>query len=285
MEGKAAPKKVWKKILYETQDFPDNYTDTTFLYELKKNVNLRRLKFADAFSGARLLSREISVVVIVGDVFVALHDRLADPLALLLSFSLFTLVGYIIYISKYKSRALFQDFILVNTYVIFVTLMSPILKTLTETISTDTIYLTSVLMMLAHLMFYDYDSFSNSVSKALSFNSALFGSLCLASRLCTSFDVFVLLTVAVSCFALLPPLMTAFGRSNVVALFFDLVALGGLWFVSQTICLVYLAGLLILNFAVPYLIVRWQKYKENISGPWDEAKPSIGSMKSGKKEN
>jgi len=276
----AAPKKVWKKILYETQDFPDNYTDTTFLYELKKNVNLRRLKFKDAFSGAGLLSREISVVVVVGEVFVALHDCLMDPLALLLWFSFFTLVGYVIYITKYQRRSVSQDFILVATYVIFVTLMSPILKTLTETISTDTIYLTTVLMMLTHLMFYDYDSFSTTVSKALSFNSALFGSLCLASRLRTSFDVFVLLTVAVSCFALLPPLMSAFGRSKAVAMCFDVVALSGLWFVSQPACVLFFFGLITLNLAIPYLIVRWQKYKENITGPWDEAKPSIGSLKS-----
>lgn len=279
MEEKQQVKKEWKKILYENQGFPDNYTDTTFLYELKKNVNLRRLQFKDAVSGAGLLSREISVVVVVGEVFVALHDSLMDPVVLLMCFALFTLFGYIIYIAKYQRRSIVQDFLLVITYVVFVTLMSPILKTLTETISTDTIYLTSVFMMLAHLMFYDYDSFSTSVSKALSFNSALFGSLCLASRLSTSFDVFVLLTVAVSSFALLPPLIAAFGRSNTVALAFDLVALTGLWFVSQPFCVVFLFGLFTLNLAVPYLIVRWQKYKENISGPWDEAKPSIGKLK------
>lgn len=279
MEEKQQVRKEWKKILYENQGFPDNYTDTTFLYELKKNVNLRRLKFKDAVSGAGLLSREISVVVVVGEVFVALHYSLMDPVVLLLCFTLFTLFGYVIYITRYQRRSITHDLLLVITYVVFVTLMSPILKTLTETISTDTIYLTSVCMMLAHLMFYDYDSFSTSVSKALSFNSALFGSLCLASRLSLSFDVFVLLTVAVSCFALLPPLMAAFGRSNMVALSFDSVALAGLWFVSQTFCVFFFIGLFTLNLAVPYLIVRWQKYKENISGPWDEAKPSIGRLK------
>ncbi|CAB3365518.1 Hypothetical predicted protein [Cloeon dipterum] len=269
---------LWRKVLYENQGFPDNYTDTTFLYELKKNVNLRILKFSDAVSGARLLSREISVVALVGEVFVALHDHLTDPLLLLLCCSFLTLVGYVIYVTKYKYRSIFLDVVLVCSYIVIVTLMSPILKTLTKTISTDTIYLTSVLMMLGHLMFYDYDSFSTTVSKALSFNSALFGSLCLASRLNSDFDVFVLLTVAVSCFALLPPLMTEFGRSNTVASFFDLTALTGTYFISQTAFLFYLAELLTLNLSIPYLIVRWQKYKENISGPWDEAKPSIGRV-------
>ncbi|XP_059471571.1 phosphatidylinositol N-acetylglucosaminyltransferase subunit C [Neocloeon triangulifer] len=276
---------TWRRVLYENQGLPDNYTDTTFLYELKKNVNLRILNFSDAVSGARLLSREISVVVIVGEVFIVLQDHLTDPLILLLFVSFFTLVGYIMYVAKYKTRSIFQDFVLALTYIFIVTLVSPILKTLTETISTDTIYVTSVLMMLAHLMFYDYDSFSTTVSKALSFNSALFGSLCLASRLSSSFDVFVLLTVAVSCFALLPPLMSEFGRSNAVATFFDLVALTGLFYLSITAFVLYTVGLFILNIAIPYLIVRWQKYKENISGPWDEAKPSIGKVNKPKPAN
>ena len=32
-------KKPWKKILYEEQDYPDNYVDESFLDELKKNGN------------------------------------------------------------------------------------------------------------------------------------------------------------------------------------------------------------------------------------------------------
>ena len=35
------PKKLWRKILYEEQDYPDNYVDKTqFLNGLKKNCKL-----------------------------------------------------------------------------------------------------------------------------------------------------------------------------------------------------------------------------------------------------
>ena len=30
-------KKSWRKILYERQDYPDNYVDASFLEEMKKN--------------------------------------------------------------------------------------------------------------------------------------------------------------------------------------------------------------------------------------------------------
>ena len=35
-------KKPWKKILYEEQDYPDNYVDGSFLDELRKNGNIQK---------------------------------------------------------------------------------------------------------------------------------------------------------------------------------------------------------------------------------------------------
>ena len=34
-------KKKWKKILYEDQGYPTNYTDETFLESMKKNGNIK----------------------------------------------------------------------------------------------------------------------------------------------------------------------------------------------------------------------------------------------------
>jgi hypothetical protein len=41
-------------------------------------------------------------------------------------------------------------------FLLFGSMVSPVVFTLTKTISTDTIYAMSTLMMLTHLMFYDY---------------------------------------------------------------------------------------------------------------------------------
>jgi len=37
IDDKMAARKRWRKILYEDQGVPDNYVDSTFLEELKKN--------------------------------------------------------------------------------------------------------------------------------------------------------------------------------------------------------------------------------------------------------
>lgn len=38
-------KKPWKKNLYENQDYEDNYTDASFLQDLKKNYNLEKYSY------------------------------------------------------------------------------------------------------------------------------------------------------------------------------------------------------------------------------------------------
>ena len=37
-------KKPWKKILYEEQEYPDNYVDESFLDELRKNGSYWRMQ-------------------------------------------------------------------------------------------------------------------------------------------------------------------------------------------------------------------------------------------------
>ena len=42
----AEGKRQWRKILYEDQGYPDNYTDKSFLHEMKKNC-MCNLSFVD----------------------------------------------------------------------------------------------------------------------------------------------------------------------------------------------------------------------------------------------
>ncbi|KAE8748775.1 hypothetical protein FOCC_FOCC004578 [Frankliniella occidentalis] len=34
------PKQKWRKILYGNREYPDNYTDSSFLQEMRKNVHI-----------------------------------------------------------------------------------------------------------------------------------------------------------------------------------------------------------------------------------------------------
>ena len=96
---------------------------------------------------------------------------------------------------------------------------SPILNSLTESISSDTIYAGSSFMLFLNLIFHDYDSPDTPmVSKTLSFNAALFASVCLASRFTTSsFHTFSMITIAFILFALWPEFRKALQVSSHIA--------------------------------------------------------------------
>uniref|UniRef100_A0A1A9VIS0 Uncharacterized protein n=2 Tax=Glossina TaxID=44049 RepID=A0A1A9VIS0_GLOAU len=111
-------RKPWRKNLYENSDYEDNYTDPSFLKDLKTNLHVRFFTLGEAIQ---------------------------------------------------------------------------VLHTLTYAISTDTIFSMTFFVMVLNLVFCDYGLSVAMVSKAISLNAAIFGSICLASRLPTSYHAFVLL--------------------------------------------------------------------------------------------
>lgn len=151
---------------------------------------------------------------------------------------------------------------------------SPVLKTLTESVSTDTVYAMSALMLLAHLVSFPYAQ--PSPPGSLSLNAALFASVCLASRLPGALHTFAMLSCALLVFALWPCLLQTL-RENAPGHFTGVcmgVCIGGIVGLgSQT-----LGGAVLLTLALasvtllcPFLLVRLQRHKDNIHGPWDEA--------------
>ncbi|KAH9397954.1 hypothetical protein TYRP_019327 [Tyrophagus putrescentiae] len=152
--------------------------------------------------------------------------------------------------------------------------MSPILRTLTETVSTDTIYAMVTLMMLAHLSFYHYGINAAIVSKPVSLNAAFFASVCLASRLSTSYHAFAFLIFAIDIFVLFGILYTKIPRvaKTVMTFVFAVVSLVMLLFIYSLLhCCLFLFLILFINIFCPYGFYKMQAYKENIYGPWDEA--------------
>lgn len=101
-----------------------------------------------------------------------------------------SLVGYVLFDlidggdgRKKSGRTRWADLKSTLVFITFTYGFSPVLKTLTESVSTDTIYAMSVFMLLGHLIFFDYGANAAIVSSTLSLNMAIFASVCLASRL------------------------------------------------------------------------------------------------------
>lgn len=272
-------RKPWKKILYEKQYYPDNYTDSSFLVELKKNVNLREVTYKETVLGASLVTQEFCVVVLFSFSFIFMHSGWYSAESVFCVSSLLTFVGYIIYI--YMQPPSMRHLYNLTGYLILGWFLSPVLQTLTATISTDTIYAMAVIMMTVHLIFFDYGVRVLIVSRSLSINATTFGSLCLASRLPSPFHTFVLLTTAVESFVLCPLLLNKIENKTIrisIVGFMIAICIYSLYKISVIMALMFTTAVIFINVVCPYLFVSWLSYKENIYGPWDEAVISLDKL-------
>lgn len=264
-------RKPWRKNLYENQGYEDNYTDPSFLKELQTNVDLKIFTYEEAFRGACRLTFQGSCVTFFLIIFYYLYDNRVSPQAVFFYSSIATIFGYVFYIGREINLSTCMENSRTGVCVlVFGYIFSPLLHTLTESISTDTIFSTTGFVMFLHLVFFDYGISALIVSKAISLNAAIFGAICLASRLSSSFHAFVLLTMSSEFFALGPILVDKLWNPywNIPA---SLICSYFLYQISTSTLVTYLVILFFLNLICPYTFVQQQKNKYNIFGPWDEA--------------
>lgn len=264
-----------RKVLYENKIYADNYTDEdTFLSGLQKNIGFQESSLLQAIKGATLLVQQICTVIIFILFYVYLYNEWADPQKLFYCSSCVTIIGYVIYKIGFRAESeskLGNDLRTVLIFIVFGHLFSPVLYTLTVTISTDTIYTMSFLMILVHLIFFNYGISAAIVSNNLSLNAAVFASVCLASRLSSAYHAFVLLSIAIKCFVLFPLLKAKLKNSWLFTGILVLLVTYSLILVSPFVTILFILSLIFITIVCPIMYVHNQKYKENIYGPWDEA--------------
>ncbi|KFP51089.1 Phosphatidylinositol N-acetylglucosaminyltransferase subunit C, partial [Cathartes aura] len=143
------------------------------------------------------------------------------------------------------------------------------------------IYAMSALMLLGHLIFFDYGANAAIVSSTLSLNMAIFASVCLASRLPRSLHAFVMVTFAMQIFALWPMLQKKLkaqtprcyvGVTVVPTPPLSPAHCPSTWpslprCAWPPACLAPSTP----SCLCPYCLIRLQLHKDNIHGPWDEA--------------
>uniref|UniRef100_A0A8D0GEN7 Phosphatidylinositol glycan anchor biosynthesis class C n=1 Tax=Sphenodon punctatus TaxID=8508 RepID=A0A8D0GEN7_SPHPU len=273
----------WQKVLYKRQPFPDNYVDQRFLEELRKNIHARKYQFwAVVFESSVVIQQLCSVCVFVV-IWWYMDVGLLAPQLLFGAGLVLSLIGYVLFDAidsgvgrKERGQTRWSDLKSSLVFVAFTYGFSPVLKTLTESVSTDTIYAMSVFMLLGHLIFFDYGANAAIVSSTLSLNMAIFASVCLASRLPRSLHAFVMVTFAIQIFALWPMLQKKLKAQNPcsyvgVTLLFALFALVGLLTISSVGAILFTLLLASISFLCPYCLIELQLLKDNIHGPWDEA--------------
>lgn len=268
----------WRKVLYERQPFPDNYVDSRFLEELRRNIRVRQYRYWAVVREAGLIAQQVSCVAIFLTLWSYMEQGDLVPFTVLWVSLACALLGYGLYEilggAEIRERTRLADLQSATIFLAFTFGFSPVLKTLTEAVSTDTVYAMSAGMLLAHLVSFPYAQ--PSPPGSLSLNAALFGSVCLASRLPGALHTFTMLSCALLIFALWPCLLHRMREKATWSFPWaaGLVCLGGvgglgsLWLEGAVLLSL---ALIMLTFLSPLLLVHLQRHKDNIHGPWDEA--------------
>ncbi|KAI9547816.1 hypothetical protein NQZ68_015082 [Dissostichus eleginoides] len=280
-DGAPGPAVPWRKVLWERQPFPDNYVDQRFLEELRRNEGIRQYRYWTVVKEAGFVGEQLSCVAIFITLWLYMEQGQLSPERLLWSSLICALLGYGLHqalTSQVQSgcepRTRLADLQSATIFLSFTFGFSPVLKTLTESVSTDTVYAMSAMMLLAHLVSFPYAQ--PSPPGSLSLNAALFASVCLASRLPGALHTFAMLSCALLVFALWPCLLqrlrekapSHFTGVCVGVCFAGVGGLGSQWPGGAVLLALALGSVTLL---CPLLLVRLQRHKDNIHGPWDEA--------------
>lgn len=169
--------------------------------------------------------------------------------------------------------------------------LSPILKSLTKSTTSDSIWAMSCWLMIINIFFFDYGSGGGAGATkfpaSLSTNAALMASTVLASRLPSTTHVFSLTLFSIEVFGLFPVFrrhLRHISWSGHIVLTVILVAsagagvgiiLRGGW---TSAILGILVGSLVTALVMggcSWWLIGLQKYKNVVTGPWDPARPIL----------
>ncbi|KAI9333010.1 phosphatidylinositol N-acetylglucosaminyltransferase subunit C [Obelidium mucronatum] len=278
---------------------PDNHVSPLFLRNLRRNANVKAHSYWPLVAQSCVVSQQISSISIFVSLFAALFQQ-CPPNSTCQSNALLStssaalaattaVIGVAIVLSLSKAHVSLSTIwkILKGGLVLELILvgLTPILKTLTKDTSNDTIWALSFFLFCTNLVFCDYGVVNVDTVRypdSFSINAAIFASVLLASRLSNNLKVFSLMSLSFEIFALFPILrrsLRAESRTNDIVMA-SLLAVISLWCISTVswrAFVVHFCVLLFVTFICPVWFLGVQKYKDEIRGPWDEAKPVFRS--------
>ncbi|KAJ6269471.1 phosphatidylinositol N-acetylglucosaminyltransferase subunit C [Bipolaris maydis] len=315
------PKGHYKKLLWFKQPFPDNYTDeATFLDHLQRNPRLQPYEFWSLMSDATVIVQHLASVIIFCCCFIAIIHGRVSPVAVVGWASMCTVLAWVLWDhwmgQEFKTvanvpltptsetdevvpqasqalspRAKQRLATAKSAILIYAALLglSPILKSLTRSTTSDSIWAISAWLLMMNVAFFDYSAGTDAqLPASISTNSAMMASAVLASRLPSTTHVFSLTLFSIEVFGLFPifrrqlrarspwghlTLTMALVTCAWGSLFVTLTGNGRATFIAGAI----LGGILtFLSMGVcSWWLIGLQKYKNEIHGPWDPARPII----------
>lgn len=284
---------MWQKKLYIRQDVPDNYVDTSFLQQLEKNIHVRLYGIEELILGACHVHQHWSSMILFLVLFSHVYNGIwsANYLLMLNNALLGTIylfwmfhvrLGKLNPKTRHAKKQVAKAAILLIMTILG---LSPVLKTLTEDISTDTICTLTGLLVCVNLMCHNYGEEGDAEPNPVALNAAVFASVMLASRLDSKAQVFGLVSLAIIWFSLFPIARYFinykwYPKSHLaLTLILSILTGIGLYQLHYRLLSAYFGLSAFILVACPLWYFHLQKYKNNIHGPWDEAKVETSTNK------
>ncbi|BAE63425.1 unnamed protein product [Aspergillus oryzae RIB40] len=302
-------KGAWKKLLWVKQSCmdPDNYTDTeTFLDHLQRNPRVRPYDFWPLVADSTVIVQHVCSVAIFVCCFVGIVQGRVSPVSIVCWGSVGTAMGWILWdsvpplpphdapmISRLSSRNRQRLSTVKSAFLIYCALLglSPILKSLTKSTASDSIWAMSCWLLITNIFSFDYGSGEGAGATkfpaSLSTNAAVMASTVLASRLPSTTHVFSLMLFSIEVFGLFPifrrQLRHISWTGHVFLTLALVIAAGGAVGITLrgglTAAVVgSMLGSILTALAMggcSWWLISLQKYKNVVTGPWDPARPII----------
>ncbi|CAK7892428.1 phosphatidylinositol N-acetylglucosaminyltransferase Gpi2p subunit [[Candida] anglica] len=267
----------WKKLLYLHQSYPDNYTSASFLSQLKRNTTVIKHSYWKLVDDFALIAQHLSSIMAVIVLFVGIHSQNINPIRPTVYTTIITSVAYMA-TNQHSSKSLKSSLVLL----FIILILSPVLKSLTKSTSSDSIWAISSCLCLANTLFHEYALASHvaDCKPIISTNISLANAVVLASRLSSNISVFCFVLFSIQVNILLPlfdlnlrhyyPMnyhRTLFISSSVVIA----TMIGRI--LGLKLLLIWISFQISLVFILPAYFIFLQRYKNELQGPWDPAIP------------
>uniref|UniRef100_A0A1I7SMS1 Phosphatidylinositol N-acetylglucosaminyltransferase subunit C n=1 Tax=Bursaphelenchus xylophilus TaxID=6326 RepID=A0A1I7SMS1_BURXY len=240
----------------------------------ERNAQVVEYNFLEALGGACVFTSQLDMVIIYFTLFEFIEAKsLNTPVVILMvvSFVLinqaisFLITGTFKFKEKVKS---------VLTFLLFGYGFTPMIRTFTTSVCTDTIYAVSWVAFVLSLVFQDYGLKGPTVSHVLSVNLGISASVFLISRMGDDFDAFWLLTTAICFFVYWPQVRNRINsKVSVFPFVYEFFCLAVVFSTVSSISENYLYVVIMVHVVLlllfPLALMAFQPMKNTITGPWD----------------
>ncbi|SBT76306.1 phosphatidylinositol N-acetylglucosaminyltransferase, putative [Plasmodium ovale] len=273
-------KKKWRKILYEDQGYEDNYVHNSFLSSLLTNFGIK-YKYSHVCYSMLCVNYQITVVLFLLLAYYCIDKNIAShKFIYIVNITIIILKEVLIYELHKSINSAFKNILDTLVIIGIIWILSPVLISLTQTHSDDTVFLVSILLLLIHLMFHNYGFIYEKnenidIFDATSLSCVVIASVILGSRLASIEKVFSFLFFSSILFFYFPFIVQTIALKNinyynyVLFPFLVLTLSICLRIISVTLFYVHLIGHIFLLFIIPAFFVKKHNLKTKLEGPWD----------------